>query len=151
MEQPVFEPRHRAEFRLAQCGSAPHDGVEHRLDVRRRARDRVQDLSRCGLLRQGFVALGGAPVEFSLERGNDLPQLGRRVVEYRHSVALPNPLVPFGISQRSTVRLPGRPDAAPERHTYYAREYPSAARPASDVAVYCGATHDIAQALDALR
>ncbi len=89
MEQPVFEPCHRAEFRLAQGRRARDDGLEYRLDVVWRARDHAQDLAGRGLLRQRLVALGRALVELAPERGNSLSQIGRRVVERCHAVASP--------------------------------------------------------------
>ena len=94
VEQPVFEPGYRAELGVAERGRARDDGLEDRLDVGRRARDHAQDLAGRRLLGQGFVAFGSALVEFSLERGHGLPQIGRRLVEHCHSLASPNPPVP---------------------------------------------------------
>jgi len=87
MEQTVFEPRHRAELRLAQCGGARYNRLEHRLYVGWGARDHAQDLARRELLRQSLVALRSALVELSPERGNCLPMIDRPVVQRCHLIA----------------------------------------------------------------
>jgi hypothetical protein len=50
VKQPPVEPKEKAELALAEACRAMRDGVKHRLDVGRRARDDAQDLARRGLL-----------------------------------------------------------------------------------------------------
>jgi hypothetical protein len=87
VEQPVFEARRGAELRLADPGRTSDDGIEYRGKLAGRAVDDLQHLGGRGLLRQRFVAFGGALVEFSLEGGNCLPMIDRPVVQRCHLIA----------------------------------------------------------------
>ena len=74
MDELAVEAEHGAVPRLAQPHRAPDDGVEHRLDVGRRARDDPQDLARGGLLLERLRDLG-----MGLREGQVLPfQLGEQ-------------------------------------------------------------------------
>jgi hypothetical protein len=75
VEQPLVEPHHCAELRLAYPGRSCDNGVEHRLDVGRRARDHAQDLARRPLLLHRFGEFGGALVQLSFEFCNLLSGL----------------------------------------------------------------------------
>ncbi len=120
IEEPLLEPRHRAELRLAHSGRARDDGLEHRLDVGRRARDHAQDFARRGSLGQRLVTLGSALFELLFERGNGSPEIAQRVIEHCHSVAL---------SIFVTARCGGTTRSVSEAHYY--RRYAFALRATS--------------------
>src|SRR5438445_9358162 len=57
MEESPLEPGDRAEVCIAEPGRVGHDRVEDWLDVRRRAGDDAEDLTRCRLLFEGLLRL----------------------------------------------------------------------------------------------
>ena len=65
VQEPVCEPRHRAELRFAHSSCTRDDGLEDRLNVCRRTRNHAQDLACRGLPRQRLVALGRALFELA--------------------------------------------------------------------------------------
>jgi hypothetical protein len=97
MQQPVVEPRYRAELRLAELRGVCDDRVEHRLDIGGRARDHGQDLARGTLPGQGLVALGCPRVELLAELGYGLAEIDLGVVGHRLVAGLPalHATIPF--------------------------------------------------------
>ena len=77
MEPLAVEPEHRAHERVAQPDGALHDRIEHRLHVRRRARDHAQDLACGGLPLQRLLRLVEQP---DVLDGNDR-LVGKRLEE----------------------------------------------------------------------
>jgi hypothetical protein len=71
----------------AEAGRLVQNRLEHRRQIAGRAVDDLQHLGGARLLGQRLVTLGGARIEFSLERRNPLLQICQRVIEDRHSVA----------------------------------------------------------------
>ena len=67
--------------RVAEPGRALGHSVEDRLDVRRRARDDLQDLRRRRLLLEGLAELAGPVLHLLLEGGIGLVELGGHPVE----------------------------------------------------------------------
>jgi hypothetical protein len=89
VELPVFEARHGAELRFADPGRARDDGLKYRGKLAGRAVDDLQHRGGGGLLRQRFIALGGALCELALEHGHGLAKIAQRVIEHCHPVSPP--------------------------------------------------------------
>ena len=93
------------------CGAALRDGVEHRLDVRRRTADHAQDLARRRLLLQGLgeVAIAGfqlleQPHVFDRDDrlvGEGLEQRDLLVGESAPGSGRPTEMAPIAVPSRS--------------------------------------------------
>jgi hypothetical protein len=70
-----FEQADTGECRLAEACRPLDDGFEYGLELRRRRRNRREDIDRRCLLLQSLVPFGRALRELALEISNDLDQI----------------------------------------------------------------------------